>query len=83
MMKAEYRKDCLQRDSVEREGYAGVPSVGARDNRERDNANQALWYLNRRVPNGTHGGVRGRGLITPSYSIIFLKNAKITAQLLH
>ena len=37
-MKAEYRKDCLQRDSVEREGYAGVPSVGTRDNRERDNA---------------------------------------------
>ena len=60
MMKAEYRKDCLQRDSVEREGYAGVPSVGARDNGKRDNANQALWYLNRRVPNGTHGGVRGR-----------------------
>ena len=26
-MKAEYRKDCLQRDSVEREGYAGVPSL--------------------------------------------------------
>jgi len=25
--------------------------------------------LNRRVPNGTHGGVRGRELITPSYSI--------------
>ncbi|MED9805485.1 MAG: hypothetical protein UGE21_01140, partial [Lachnospiraceae bacterium] len=23
----------------------------------------------RRVPNGTHGGVRGRELITPSYSI--------------
>ena len=22
-----------------------------------------------RVPNGTHGAVRGRGLITPSYSI--------------
>ena len=41
MMKAEYRKDCLQRDSVEREVYAGEPSVGARDNRERDNANQA------------------------------------------
>ena len=59
-MKAEYRKGCLQMDSVEREWYAGVPSVGTRDNRERDNANQALWYLNRRVPNGTHGGVRGR-----------------------
>ena len=41
-MKAEYRKDCPQRDSVEREGYAGVPSVGARDNRERDNATQDL-----------------------------------------
>lgn len=41
-MKAEYRKDCLQRDSVERKGYAGVPSVGARDNRERDNATQDL-----------------------------------------
>lgn len=68
-MKAEYRKGYLQRDSVERKGYAGVLSVGARDNRERDNANQALWYLNRRVPNGTHGGVRGRGLVTPSYSI--------------
>ena len=40
-MKAEYRKDCLQRDSVEREGYAGVPSVGARDNRERDNATKS------------------------------------------
>ena len=26
-------------------------------------------YLNRRVPNGTHGGVRGRELSTPSYSI--------------
>ena len=39
-MKAEYRKDCLQRNSVERKGYAGVPSVGARDNRERDNATQ-------------------------------------------
>ena len=41
-MKAEYRKGCLQRDSVEREGYAGVQSVGTRDNRERDNATQDL-----------------------------------------
>ena len=41
-MKAEYRKDCLQRDSVEREGYAGVPSVGTRDNKERDNATRDL-----------------------------------------
>ena len=26
-------------------------------------------YWNRRVPNGTHGGVRGRWLVTASYSI--------------
>ena len=26
--------------------------------------------LNRRVPNGTHGGVRGRGYSGPSYSIV-------------
>ncbi|HHW08188.1 MAG TPA: hypothetical protein GXX34_11790 [Clostridia bacterium] len=25
--------------------------------------------VNRRIPNGTYGGVRGRGLIAPSYSI--------------
>ena len=41
-MKAEYQKGWLQRDSVEREGYAGVQSVGTRDNRERDNATQDL-----------------------------------------
>ena len=41
-MKAEYQKGCLQRDSVKREGYAGVQSVGTRDNRERDNATQDL-----------------------------------------
>ena len=29
-----------------------------------------LSWLNRRVPNGTHGGVRGRGSITSSYSIV-------------
>ena len=29
-------------NSVGREGYAGVPSVGAWDNRERDNATQDL-----------------------------------------
>jgi hypothetical protein len=29
--------------------------------------------MNRRVPNGTHGGVRGRRPITASYSIIICK----------
>ena len=44
-MKAEYRKDCLQRDSVERQGYAGVRSVVTRDNGERDNATQDLLRI--------------------------------------
>ena len=39
-MKAEYRKGCLQRDSVERKGYVGAQSVAARDNKERDNATE-------------------------------------------
>ena len=55
-MKAEYLGDegHLQRDSAEREEYAG-----------------AHMRLNRRVPNGTHGGVRGRILNewVASYSI--------------
>ncbi|MCZ4148512.1 group II intron reverse transcriptase/maturase, partial [Escherichia coli] len=37
-MKAEYRKGCRQRDSVEREGYAGVRSIDARESRARDGA---------------------------------------------
>lgn len=41
-MKAEYQKGCLQRDSVERKGYAGAQSVAARDNKERDNATHDL-----------------------------------------
>lgn len=44
-MKAEYRKDCLQRDNVERKGYAGVRSVVTRDNGERDNATQDLLRI--------------------------------------
>jgi hypothetical protein len=30
--------------------------------------------MNRRIPNGTYGGVRGRGLAAPSYSINILIN---------
>lgn len=37
-MKAEYRKGCRQRDSVEREGYAGAQSIEARERKERDGA---------------------------------------------
>ena len=38
MMKAKYSRlaGCLRRDSVEREGYAGVRSVGFREGKERD-----------------------------------------------
>ncbi|AQT85589.1 Group II intron-encoded protein LtrA [Paenibacillus larvae subsp. larvae] len=41
-MKAEYRKGCLQRDSVEREEYAGAQSTDIRKGRERDGANDLL-----------------------------------------
>lgn len=37
-MKAEYRKGCLQRDSVERQEYAGAQSTSARESKERDGA---------------------------------------------
>lgn len=41
-MTAKYRKGCLQRDSVERQAYAGAPSAGARDGRERDGTEDML-----------------------------------------
>lgn len=41
-MKAEYRKGCLQRDSVEHEEYAGARSIGTRESRERDGVNDLL-----------------------------------------
>jgi hypothetical protein len=40
-----------------------------------------ILNLNRRIPNGTYGGVRGRGLITPSYSIIKLSGVLFQAGL--
>lgn len=41
-MKAEYRKGCPQRDSVEHEEYAGARSAGSRESRERDGADDLL-----------------------------------------
>ncbi len=43
-MTAKYREraGCLQRDSVEREGYAGAPSASTREEKERDGANDLL-----------------------------------------
>lgn len=41
-MIAEYRKDCLQSDGVERKEYAGVRSTNPRDGKERGGANDLL-----------------------------------------
>ena len=41
-LKAEYRKDCLQRDGVERKEYAGVRSANPRESKERGGANDLL-----------------------------------------
>ncbi|WP_019914354.1 group II intron reverse transcriptase/maturase [Paenibacillus sp. HW567] len=41
-MKAEYREGCPQRDSVEREEYAGARSADIRERRERDGANDLM-----------------------------------------
>ncbi|MED0678253.1 hypothetical protein P4T20_02870, partial [Aneurinibacillus thermoaerophilus] len=38
------------------------------------------YIMNRCIPNGTYGGVRGRGLITPSYSIVCVCYASLTKQ---
>lgn len=44
-MKAEYRKGCPQRDSVEREEHAGVRSAGIRERRERGGAADLLEQI--------------------------------------
>ncbi|WP_315910892.1 hypothetical protein [Xylanibacillus composti] len=49
MMKAEYRKGCRQRDSMEREGYAGARSIGTREGRERDGATDLMERILRSV----------------------------------
>ena len=63
---------------MEHEGYAEARSAEQMEAEEQDNASKRLAqlgyfnilekyeslhiWLNRRVPNGTHGGVRGRSL---------------------
>lgn len=44
-MKAEYRKGCPQRDSVERKEYVGARSVGIRECGERDGATDLLEQI--------------------------------------
>lgn len=58
-MTAKYRKGYLQRDSVERKEYAGAPSAGNRDGRERDGANDLLErILNRNNLNRAYRQVK-------------------------
>jgi hypothetical protein len=38
--------------------------------------------MNRRIPNGTYGGVRGRGLAVPSYSILQIQGANASNRLI-
>ena len=44
-MSTENRKGCQQTDSVERERYAGAPSTGSPDNRERNGATDLLGRI--------------------------------------
>lgn len=44
-MTAKYRKGCLQRDSVERQEYAGAPSAGNQEGREQDGAEFLLEQI--------------------------------------
>ena len=51
---------CPQRDSVEREGYAGAPSTGNRESEERDGANDLLErILGRNNLNRAYKRVKG------------------------
>ena len=57
-MKAEYRKGCPQRDSVEREEYAGARSAGAREGKERDGADLLERILGRENLNRAYKRVK-------------------------
>ncbi|WP_340392668.1 hypothetical protein [Paenibacillus sp. FSL E2-0190] len=83
-MKAEYRKGCLQRDSVEREEYVGAWSVGIRERRERVGATDLLeQILNRNNLNkaykqvkSNHGAPRIDGM-TVEEALPWLKEHKV------
>ena len=60
-MKAEYRKDCLQMDSVERKEYVGVQSAEAREGNKRDSAETLLdEILSRRNLNQAYDKVKSK-----------------------
>ena len=49
-----------QENRVELEGNAGVQSITSTSEKRRNDGNVTLILSNRRMPNGTYGGVRGR-----------------------
>ena len=52
---------CPGKDKVEPESTPGVPSIPLRATDRKDGADLFVHkLLNRRMPNGTYGGVRGR-----------------------
>ena len=52
---------CPGKDRLEAEGVPVARSVSSRDMRGKNGeADASLKLLNRRMPNGTYGGVRGR-----------------------
>ena len=57
-MKAEYRKGCPQRDSVEREEYAGARSTDTRKSRERGGADLLEGILDRENLNRAYQRVK-------------------------
>ena len=53
--------NCPDKDRVEPESTPGVPSIPLRATDRKDGADLFVHkLLNRRMPNGTYGGVRGR-----------------------
>ncbi len=64
----------LREVGVERRDSAEALSISPASERRRNDMQEGhtlcmLILLNRRIPNGTYGGVGGRGLTTPSYPI--------------
>jgi hypothetical protein len=60
----------LREEAVNTRGTAeglSLPSAQVGGTSREDQNSSSL--VNRRIPNGTYGGVRGRGLGAPSYSI--------------
>ena len=82
MKKAEYRKGCLQRDSVEHEGYAGAQSIEAQEGKERDGAELLEKILDRENLNRAYKRVKankgapGVDAMTTEGALVWLRGHK-------